>query len=162
MFYTYIYKCSKVGNVCNYNTFGNYCIYTKCSGSTINTTVENYAVRGSSSNIINLSNLFPQIVQTTQPYKAYHIGLNSNGELVCINNYDAVSVDTSDIENAISDIESTVSENEEVIAATFERTRKTIGADENIKVTFSGTNNLDGCESLLEAILLLDAKIQNE
>ena len=85
--------------------------------------------------------------------------MNSNEELVCINPYDAGSVDTSEIENAISDIESNVNENEEVIAAVFERTRKTIGADENIKVTFSGTNNLDGCESLLEAILLLDAKI---
>jgi hypothetical protein len=120
--------------------------------------------------------LFPQIVQTTTPYKTYRIGLNSRGELVCINPYDAASVDTSDIESAISgiesnvstlqgnisDIESNVSENEEVIAATFDRTRKTIGADENIKVTFSGTNNLDGCESLLEAILLLDAKLKNE
>lgn len=108
---------------------------------------------------INLSELFPQIVQTTTPYKVYRIGADSNGELVCINNYDAVSVDTSGIENAIGDIESNVSENEEVIAAAFERTRKTIGADENIKVTFSGTNNLDGCESLLEAILLLDSKL---
>jgi len=40
-------------------------------------------VHGSSSNIINLSELFPQIVQTTPPYKAYRIGLNSNRELVC-------------------------------------------------------------------------------
>ena len=59
-------------------------------------------------------------------------------------------------------IESIISDNEEVTAAAFDKIRNVVGADENAKVIFSGTNNLDGCESLLEAILLLDAKLKNE
>ncbi len=56
---------------------------------------------------------------------------------------------------------SLTSGSEEALAQGFERLRMTIGANENIEVTFSGTNNLDSAKSIVEALLILDAKLTN-
>lgn len=44
---------------------------------------------------------------------------------------------------------------------TFRKIKKTMGADDKLEIVFNGTNNLDDCKSIAEALIKLDSLLSN-
>jgi hypothetical protein len=67
--------------------------------------------------------------------------------LLCIKNYiDQIFSKKVDVEDA---------------KKTFRKIKITIGADDKLEVVFKGTNNLDDCKSIAEALIKLDSLLPN-
>lgn len=76
-------------------------------------------------------------------------------------NINELSVLEAQLNDKQNKIDNRIDECESVTAHAITQIKESLGTNEGVNVSFSGTNNLDDCKSIIEAILKLDSLLKN-